>query len=65
MFTWEKEVKIAIVMEEIRMEDVRNSEETHYTENLIILRNFQYLHKFFMVYLASSMSDSVTFERCF
>ena len=41
------------------MEGVRNLEETPRTQNLIILRNFQYWRKFFMVCLISSLSDSV------
>ena len=41
------------------MEGVRNSEETPCPQYLIILRNFQYWRKFFIVCLVSSFSDSV------
>ena len=38
------------------MESVRNSEETTCIQKLIVLRNFQYWHKRFVVCLISSMS---------
>ena len=41
----------------ICMEDVRNSKETPCTENLMILRNFQYWHKFFIWFLLLLLKD--------
>ena len=39
------------------MADVRNSKETPCTEDLIILRNFQYWHKFFMWFVLLLLKD--------
>ena len=39
------------------MEDVRNSEATPCTENLTILRNFQYWHKFFIWFVLLLLKD--------
>ena len=53
------------------MEDVRISEETPWTENLIILRKFQYFVQvllaqvLYMVCVVSYMLDSVSVERWF
>ena len=44
-------------MKGICIEDGRNSEETPCTENLMILRNFQYWHKFFVLFVLLLSKD--------